>query len=76
MINEVWHPNIGENGDVCISTLHKPGDEANGSGEAKTIVDEVISLLVDHFGQLSRNNFVITWISPSYLEKEEFFLII
>ena len=25
VINEIWHPNIDKNGDVCISILHEPG---------------------------------------------------
>jgi ubiquitin-conjugating enzyme E2 G1 len=29
VINEIWHPNIDKNGDVCISILHEPGQFAS-----------------------------------------------
>ena len=25
VVNDIWHPNIEKNGDVCISILHEPG---------------------------------------------------
>ena len=31
-ITDMWHPNIYENGDVCISILHPPIDDPQ-SGE-------------------------------------------
>jgi len=53
----VWHPNIGENGDVCISILHAPGDDVYGYESAserwlpihtvETIMISVISMLND-----------------------------
>lgn len=27
-ISEMWHPNIDRDGNVCISILHEPGDDA------------------------------------------------
>jgi ubiquitin-conjugating enzyme E2 G1 len=27
---EMWHPNIDQSGNVCISILHKPGDDEYG----------------------------------------------
>ena len=24
----IWHPNVYTNGDVCISILHEPGEDA------------------------------------------------
>ncbi|KAK1350262.1 ubiquitin-conjugating enzyme E2 [Hamiltosporidium tvaerminnensis] len=29
-VSEMWHPNIDKDGDVCISILHKPGDDEYG----------------------------------------------
>ena len=26
VITDIWHPNIDQKGDVCISILHEPGD--------------------------------------------------
>ena len=26
-INEMWHPNIYPDGNICISILHKPGTD-------------------------------------------------
>ncbi|KAH9387192.1 ubiquitin-conjugating enzyme E2 G1 [Nematocida major] len=31
---EVWHPNIDTDGNVCISILHKPGDDEYGYEDA------------------------------------------
>ena len=56
-ISEIWHPNIHSNGDVCISILHEPGDDAYGYEKAnerwlpvhtvETILISVISMLSD-----------------------------
>ncbi|CAD6186284.1 unnamed protein product [Caenorhabditis auriculariae] len=54
-LNKVWHPNVYENGDLCISILHAPIDDPH-SGElpcerwnptqnVRTILLSVISLL-------------------------------
>lgn len=29
-VSEMWHPNIDREGNVCISILHKPGDDVYG----------------------------------------------
>ncbi|XP_064648537.1 ubiquitin-conjugating enzyme E2 G1-like [Lineus longissimus] len=54
---KMWHPNIKENGDVCISILHEPGDDKYGYEKAnerwnpcqtvETIMLSVISMLAD-----------------------------
>lgn len=54
-VNKVWHPNIYENGEVCISILHPPVNTAQG-GELPeerwnptqsvwTVIMSIISLL-------------------------------
>lgn len=54
-LSKIWHPNVYENGDLCISILHAPGDDPH-SGElpserwnptqnVRTILMSVISLL-------------------------------
>eukprot|EP00911_Craspedida_sp_UC1_P001620 UC1_evm1s1227 len=52
-----WHPNVYENGNVCISILHPPGDDKWGYEQASerwlpvhtvtTILLSVISMLAD-----------------------------
>ena len=52
-----WHPNVYENGNVCISILHPPGDDKYGYEQASerwlpvhtvtTILLSVISMLAD-----------------------------
>ncbi|XP_061640523.1 ubiquitin-conjugating enzyme E2 R2 isoform X3 [Phyllopteryx taeniolatus] len=54
-ITKMWHPNIYENGDVCISILHPPVDDPqsgelpserwNPTQNVRTILLSVISLL-------------------------------
>ena len=54
-MTEMWHPNIYENGDVCISILHPPVDDPqsgelpserwNPTQNVRTILLSVISLL-------------------------------
>ncbi|VDQ02475.1 unnamed protein product [Trichobilharzia regenti] len=46
-LSRMYHPNIYENGEVCISILHSPGDDPQ-SGELpseRTVLLSVISLL-------------------------------
>lgn len=54
-ITKVWHPNVYENGDLCISILHPPIDDPqsgelpcerwNPTQNVRTILLSVISLL-------------------------------
>ncbi|XP_050410222.1 ubiquitin-conjugating enzyme E2 G1 [Patella vulgata] len=56
-VTEMWHPNIGPDGSVCISILHEPGDDKYGYEQAserwlpvhtvETILLSVISMLAD-----------------------------
>jgi len=57
-ITKVWHPNVYENGDLCISILHPPGEDAMNSQESaderwrpilgvEQILVSVISMLSD-----------------------------
>ncbi|XP_022340977.1 putative ubiquitin-conjugating enzyme E2 7 [Crassostrea virginica] len=55
--SEIWHPNIGPDGVVCISILHEPGDDKYGYETAserwlpvhtvETILVSVISMISD-----------------------------
>ena len=57
VLNDIWHPNIEKNGNVCISILHEPGDDSYGYENAserwlpihtvETILVSVISMLAD-----------------------------
>ncbi|KAJ3181104.1 ubiquitin-conjugating enzyme E2 G1 [Gaertneriomyces sp. JEL0708] len=54
-ISDIWHPNVYDNGEVCISILHAPGEDKYGYEKAEerwlpihtveTIVLSVISML-------------------------------
>lgn len=57
-ISEMWHPNVYEDGKVCISILHPPGEDAMNSQESaeerwrpilgvEQILVSVISMLSD-----------------------------
>ncbi|ESP01503.1 hypothetical protein LOTGIDRAFT_225382 [Lottia gigantea] len=56
-VTEMFHPNIGPDGSVCISILHEPGDDKYGYEKAserwlpvhtvETILLSVISMLAD-----------------------------
>lgn len=57
-ISEMWHPNVYEDGRVCISILHPPGEDAMNSQESaderwrpilgvEQILVSVISMLSD-----------------------------
>jgi len=56
-ISDMWHPNVGKDGHVCISILHEPGDDKYGYEKAserwlpihtvETIMVSVISMLSD-----------------------------
>jgi len=55
--SEFWHPNVGEDGKVCISILHQPGDDEYGYENAserwlpihtiESILLSVISMISD-----------------------------
>lgn len=57
-VSEMWHPNVYEDGKVCISILHPPGEDAMNSQESaeerwrpilgvEQILISVISMLSD-----------------------------
>lgn len=57
-VSEMWHPNVYEDGKVCISILHPPGEDAMNSQESalerwrpvlgvEQILVSVISMLSD-----------------------------
>lgn len=57
-ISEMWHPNVYEDGRVCISILHPPGEDAMNSQESaeerwrpilgvEQILVSVVSMLSD-----------------------------
>eukprot|EP00593_Proboscia_inermis_P009865 CAMPEP_0171323222 /NCGR_PEP_ID=MMETSP0816-20121228/115441_1 /TAXON_ID=420281 /ORGANISM="Proboscia inermis, Strain CCAP1064/1" /LENGTH=95 /DNA_ID=CAMNT_0011821881 /DNA_START=780 /DNA_END=1067 /DNA_ORIENTATION=+ len=57
-ISEMWHPNVYEDGRVCISILHPPGEDAMNSQETaaerwrpilgvEQILVSVVSMLSD-----------------------------
>lgn len=57
-LSEMWHPNVYENGKVCISILHPPGEDALNAQESaderwrpilgvEQILISVISMLSD-----------------------------
>ncbi|GFO43139.1 ubiquitin-conjugating enzyme e2 [Plakobranchus ocellatus] len=56
-VSDMWHPNIDQDGNVCISILHEPGDDTYGYERAEerwlpvhtveTICISVISMLAD-----------------------------
>ncbi|KII65603.1 Ubiquitin-conjugating enzyme E2 G1 [Thelohanellus kitauei] len=62
---DIWHPNIGRDGSVCISILHEPGDDQFGYETAaerwvpvhtvESIVISVISMLSDPNDQSPAN---------------------
>lgn len=64
-MTEIWHPNIGKDGHVCISILHEPGDDQFGYEKAserwlpvhsvETILISVISMLADPNDQSPAN---------------------
>lgn len=54
-VSEMWHPNVYQDGRVCISILHSPGDDPHGYEDAserwspvqtvETIMLSIISML-------------------------------
>lgn len=56
-VSNIWHPNVYEDGEVCISILHEPGEDKFGYEKAserwspvhtvESVVLSVISMLSD-----------------------------
>eukprot|EP01117_Protostelium_nocturnum_P019691 TRINITY_DN859_c2_g1_i1.p1 TRINITY_DN859_c2_g1~~TRINITY_DN859_c2_g1_i1.p1 ORF type:complete len:169 (+),score=52.08 TRINITY_DN859_c2_g1_i1:200-706(+) len=58
-LSEMWHPNVYENGDVCISILHAPGDDVWGyekASERWLPIHGVESILISVISMLSNPN--------------------
>eukprot|EP00163_Fabomonas_tropica_P010214 TRINITY_DN202_c0_g1_i1.p1 TRINITY_DN202_c0_g1~~TRINITY_DN202_c0_g1_i1.p1 ORF type:complete len:165 (+),score=34.61 TRINITY_DN202_c0_g1_i1:295-789(+) len=56
---EMWHPNVYEDGTVCISILHSPGEDPHGyesSAERWSPVQTVESILLSVISMLSSPN--------------------
>ncbi|OIR58827.1 MAG: ubiquitin-conjugating enzyme E2 [Amphiamblys sp. WSBS2006] len=57
--SEIFHPNIYESGEVCISILHQPGEDPNmyeDSSERWTPVQSVEKILLSVISMLSEPN--------------------
>ena len=55
----VWHPNIHEDGKVCISILHAPGEDATGyekSEERWSPVQSIEKVLISVLSMLAEPN--------------------
>jgi len=66
-ITKMCHPNIYEDGTVCISILHPPGDDPNqyeSAGERWTPVQTVETILLSVLSLLSEPN----WESPANVD--------
>ncbi|KAJ3211323.1 peptide-N4-(N-acetyl-beta- glucosaminyl)asparagine amidase [Dinochytrium kinnereticum] len=58
-VTEMWHPNVYTSGDVCISILHAPGEDAYGyedAGERWLPVHTVESIVLSVISMLSSPN--------------------
>ncbi|CAN1282930.1 Ubiquitin-conjugating enzyme E2 7, partial [Linum perenne] len=58
-ISEMWHPNVYQDGRVCISILHPPGDDPNGyelASERWMPVHTVESIVLSIISMLSSPN--------------------
>ncbi|XP_071946482.1 ubiquitin-conjugating enzyme E2 G1-like [Antedon mediterranea] len=58
-ISDIWHPNIGKDGSVCISILHEPGEDKYGyehASERWLPVHTVESILVSVISMLATPN--------------------
>lgn len=77
-LTEIWHPNIGENGIVCISTLNEAGAEGPGFQKpsecwvpvhtVETIMLSVISMLSDPNSDSPANAIAAAQMRSSYPE--------
>ncbi|KAK4522374.1 hypothetical protein GAYE_SCF01G1891 [Galdieria yellowstonensis] len=57
--SEMWHPNVYQDGRVCISILHPPGDDPHNYEQASerwTAVHTVESILVSVISMLASPN--------------------
>ncbi|EME30786.1 ubiquitin-conjugating enzyme E2 [Galdieria sulphuraria] len=57
--SEMWHPNVYQDGRVCISILHPPGDDPHNYEDASerwTAVHTVESILVSVISMLASPN--------------------
>jgi len=57
-ISDMWHPNIYDNGEVCISILHAPGEDQWGyedPGERWLPIHTVESILMSVISLLSQD---------------------
>ncbi|KAJ1662232.1 Ubiquitin-conjugating enzyme E2 7 [Coemansia sp. RSA 1813] len=57
--SDLWHPNVYQDGRVCISILHKAGDDPNGYERAEerwSPVQTVETILVSIISMLSEPN--------------------
>ena len=55
----IWHPNIHEDGKVCISILHAPGEDATGyekSEERWSPVQSIEKVLISVLSMLAEPN--------------------
>ncbi|KAI8467042.1 MAG: ubiquitin-conjugating enzyme [Monoraphidium minutum] len=57
--SEMWHPNVYDDGRVCISILHQPGDDPHGyetAAERWSPVHTVESIILSIISMLSSPN--------------------
>lgn len=57
--SEMWHPNVYDDGRVCISILHSPGDDPHGyetAAERWSPVHTVESIILSIISMLSSPN--------------------
>ncbi|EZF84370.1 hypothetical protein H110_04437 [Trichophyton rubrum MR1448] len=58
-LGNMWHPNIFENGNVCISILHPPGDDPNHyehASERWSPIQSVEKILISVMSMLTEPN--------------------
>lgn len=58
-VSQIWHPNVYDDGTVCISILHPPGDDKYGyedAGERWLPVHTVESIIISVISMLSSPN--------------------
>ncbi|PRP85536.1 putative ubiquitin protein ligase [Planoprotostelium fungivorum] len=58
-LSQIWHPNVYTSGEVCISILHPPGEDAYGYEQASERwlpIHSVESILISVISMLSHPN--------------------